>query len=143
MTQLYTHIDGSVRCDSGCDRTVPSMIQREQRSIDPEDPVLHYGIIASAHQLMKDAVARDRFSQQHNVLCFEVEAAGLSNDFPCVIIRGICDYSDTHKNDEWQGYAAATASSYAKELLTSMPGTRMTEHRRAFDQVSKAGECGI
>lgn len=96
-----------------------------------------------AHQLMKDAVARDRISQQHNVLFFEMEAAGLSNDFPCVIIRGICDYSDTHKNDEWQGYAAATAASYAKELLKSMPGSGVTEHRRAFDQVSKAGESSI
>lgn len=139
----YTHIDGSIKCDSGCDRTVPPMTPREQRSIDPDDPVVHYGIIASAHQLMKDAVARDRISQQHNVLCFEMEAAGLSNDFPCVIIRGICDYSDTHKNDEWQGYAAATAASYAKELLKSMPGSGVTEHRRAFDQVSKAGESSI
>ncbi|KAI9766873.1 MAG: hypothetical protein M1839_004741 [Geoglossum umbratile] len=39
------------------------------------------------------------------------------NDFPCLVIRGICDYSDTHKNDRWQRYAAATAAAYAKELL--------------------------
>ena len=29
----------------------------------------------------------------------------------------ICDYSDTHKNKDWQQYAAATAAAYAKELL--------------------------
>jgi nucleoside phosphorylase len=46
-----------------------------------------------------------------------MEAAGLVDHIPCVAIRGICDYSDTHKNDLWQGYAAATAAAYAKELL--------------------------
>ena len=57
---------------------------------------------------MKDAVTRDRRIKEHDALCFEMEAAGLMNDFPCVMIRGICDYSDSHKNDAWQGYAAVT-----------------------------------
>ena len=70
---------------------------------------------------MKTAVIRDRFVQEHEILCFEMEAAGLMNNFPCVVIRGICDYSDSHKNDAWQGYVAATAASYAKELLNSIP----------------------
>jgi nucleoside phosphorylase len=35
------------------------------------------------------------------MLCFEMEAAGLINRFLCLVIRGICDYSDTHKNKEW------------------------------------------
>jgi nucleoside phosphorylase len=66
---------------------------------------------------MKDAITRDELGQRHGVLCFEMEAAGLMNAFPCLVIRGICDYSDTHKNDKWQPYAAAAAASYAKELL--------------------------
>jgi hypothetical protein len=66
---------------------------------------------------MKDAKIRDAFAEQNDVLCFEMEAAGLVNHFPCLVIRGICDYSDTHKNKEWQGYAAMTAAAYAKELL--------------------------
>ena len=44
------------------------------------------------------------------------------DDFPCLVIRGICDYSDTHKNKAWQPYAAATAAAYAKELLSVMAG---------------------
>lgn len=44
------------------------------------------------------------------------------DDFPCLVIRGICDYADSHKNDRWQPYAAATAAAYAKELLLVMPG---------------------
>lgn len=49
-----------------------------------------------------------------------MEAAGLMNDFPCLIIRGISDYADGHKNDDWQPYAAAMASAYAKELLLNL-----------------------
>ncbi len=63
---------------------------------------------------MKDAKRRDEISNDigESVLCFEMEAAGLMNDFPCLVIRGICDYSDSHKNKEWQRYAAAIAASH-------------------------------
>ena len=94
---------------------------------------MHYGLIASADQLIKDAIARDRLTKEHDVLCFEMEAAGLKNNFPCVVIRGIRDYSDSHKNDMWQGYAAVTAASYAKELLRMIP-----EHQIAGTQKATA-----
>ncbi|KAK2049327.1 purine and uridine phosphorylase [Colletotrichum somersetense] len=65
---------------------------------------------------------RDKYSQElGGVLCFEMEAAGLMNRFPCIVIRGICDYADAHKNKQWQPYAAATAAAYAKELLHIIP----------------------
>ena len=51
------------------------------------------------------------------MLCVELEATGLLNDFPCLVIRGICDYADSRKEKSWQGYAAAVAAAYAKELL--------------------------
>jgi nucleoside phosphorylase len=66
---------------------------------------------------MKNATERDRMGQEFGALCVEMEAAGLMNDFPCIVIRGICDYADSHKNDGWQKYAALTAAAYAKEFL--------------------------
>lgn len=51
--------------------------------------------------------------QFHDALCFEIEAAGLMNIFPCLLVRGICDYADSHKIKDWQKYAAATAAVYA------------------------------
>lgn len=42
------------------------------------------------------------------------------NTFPCLVICGICDYSDSHKNKNWQAYAAAVAAVYAKELLSEI-----------------------
>ncbi|OTA06132.1 hypothetical protein A9Z42_0068730 [Trichoderma parareesei] len=79
--------------------------------------VIHYGLVASSNQLMKDAIVRDHLSSQYDILCFEMEAGGLMNQFPCLVIRGICDYSDSHKNKAWQGYAAMTAAAYAEALI--------------------------
>ncbi|KAF7507541.1 hypothetical protein GJ744_010332 [Endocarpon pusillum] len=116
----YVHVDDDQPCVDVCDDT--TLIMRKPRSEDEDNPVIHYGLIASADKLMKDATIRDRLAAEHDVLCFEMEAAGLMDNFPCLVVRGICYYSDTHENDEWQGYAAATAAAYAKELLQAMPG---------------------
>lgn len=40
---------------------------------------MHYGSIASGDELIKDAVRRDEIGRTHDVLCFEMEAAGLMN----------------------------------------------------------------
>ncbi|OHF03755.1 pfs domain-containing protein [Colletotrichum orchidophilum] len=95
-------------------------VDRPERS--PESvPVVHHGLIASANQVMKDANKRDILAKDKNVLCFEMEAAGLMNHFPCLVIRGICDYSDSHKNKQWQGYAAMAAAAFAKALVCRIP----------------------
>jgi hypothetical protein len=54
-----------------------------------------------------------------------MEAAGLMDGFPCLVIRGICDYADSHKSKNWQRYSAAAAAAYAKELLLGVPGYRI------------------
>jgi len=38
----------------------------------------------------------------------------------CLVVRGICDYFGSHKNKQWQCYAAAVVATYAKEPLVSM-----------------------
>ncbi|KAL3435217.1 nucleoside phosphorylase domain-containing protein [Aspergillus tetrazonus] len=92
------------------------VISRPQRGT--ESPQIHYGPIASVARVVKDAELRDRLASKLGNLCFEMEAAGLMDNFPCLIIRGISDYADSHKNNHWHGYAAATAAAYAKELLS-------------------------
>jgi len=95
-----------------------SAITSEVREI----PKVHYGTIASSNTLEKSARHRDAVltrlrNENIDPVCFEMEAAGLMNNFPCLVIRGICDYGDEHKNDDWQNYAAVTAAAYGKELL--------------------------
>jgi nucleoside phosphorylase len=80
---------------------------------------------------MKDGRTRDRIAQQEEVICFEMEAAGLMDSFPCLVIRGVCDYADSHKNKRWQPYAAATAAAYAREFLLWMPATKVGKIRPA------------
>jgi nucleoside phosphorylase len=91
------------------------------------DPVIHYGLIASGNQVIKHGGTRDKLGQELGILCFEMEAAGLMDNFPCLVIRGICDYADSHKNKQWQGYAAATAAAYAKELLSVIHPNQVEE----------------
>lgn len=108
----YHHYENKRDC-SACDPN-----QREKR-IDRETdyPAVHYGLIASGNKVMKSAQQRDELRDKENVVCFEMEAAGLMNNFPCLVIRGICDYSDDHKSDLWQPYASLVAAAYAKDLL--------------------------
>ena len=82
-----------------------------------QDPVVHYGLIASGNKLIKKAELRDALRDKYGIICFEMEAAGILNTVPVAVIRGVCDYADSHKNDEWHHYAAATAAAYAKGLL--------------------------
>jgi nucleoside phosphorylase len=70
---------------------------------------------------MKSATRRDELSEKfYKALCFEMEAAGTMDVFPCLVVRGMCDYSDSHKAKEYQEYAAATAAAYAREVLLQM-----------------------
>ncbi|KAF2791690.1 purine and uridine phosphorylase [Melanomma pulvis-pyrius CBS 109.77] len=91
-----------------------------------DKPSIHFGNIASSNQMQISAVERNRVQKEHNVICFEMEAAGVMDEYPCVIVRGICDYADSHKNKGWQNYAAATAAAYAKGLLAMIPAIDAT-----------------
>ncbi|KAN0082014.1 hypothetical protein V8E54_003312, partial [Elaphomyces granulatus] len=110
------HEDTCINCDKR------QLIHLDPRTSD--EPRIHYGLIASGNQVMKHGKTRDQLGEKHGILCFEMEAAGLMNQLPCLVIRGICDYSDSHKNKQWQGYAALTAAAYAKILLSVVSGNR-------------------
>jgi nucleoside phosphorylase len=112
-----------------------TLVPRPAREGEDNNPMIHYGLIASGNQLMKDAVVRDKLIREKDVLCFEMEAAGLMNHFPCLVIRGICDYSDMHKNDIWQGYAAMVAAAYAKDLLKRIPPNKVEAEKRLSEVV--------
>lgn len=130
MSNVIHSEDDERSCEKVCGSQTADLVQRRKRSEDEDNPTIHYGVIASADQLMKNAITRDAIAKEKDVLCFEMEAAGLMNHFPCLVIRGICDYSDSHKNKEWQGYAAMTAAAYAKAILTRMIPSRVEQEER-------------
>jgi nucleoside phosphorylase len=99
-----------------CDKCKTDKQEARQPRGSKEEMMVHYGTIASGNQDIKNAAQRDEVSADlGGVLCFDMEAAGLMNSFPCLVIRGICDYADSHKNKRWQAYAAAAAAAHAKK----------------------------
>ena len=130
----YDHPDISSTCQS-CDTA--RVINRPIRA--QTDPMIHYGIIASGNQVMRHGVTRDQLGKEFGVLCFEMEAAGLMDNFPCLVIRGVCDYADSHKNKQWQEYAAATAAAYSKELLSIIPTDHVLNTVTAVEATAVSG----
>jgi nucleoside phosphorylase len=78
---------------------------------------------------MRDAKKRDLYNKDYDgrILCFEMEAAGLMNSTPCLVIRGISDYADSHKREDhaWHGYAAAAAAAFTKEFIKTIPSSEL------------------
>ncbi|KAI0200861.1 hypothetical protein F4808DRAFT_460373 [Astrocystis sublimbata] len=111
-----------------CDKT-----QTTRRK--PRDMRIHYGLIASGNKVIKNAAFRNNLRRDlgKDVLCIEMEAAGLMENFPCLVLRGICDYADSHKNKAWQEHAAAIAAAYAKELLEYVQPSDVSNEKTVKD----------
>lgn len=88
-----------------------------------QNPMVHWGKFASADTVLKSATERDRICTRHGVIAFEMEANGACDIFPCIVIKGACDYADSHKNKKWQKFAAVTAACVMKALLQWFPKT--------------------
>ena len=88
------------------------------RLTQPSNPVVHFGLVASGDTVMKSGEDRDDIAARDGVIAFEMEGAGVWENFPgSLVIKGVCDYADSHKNKRWQGYAAATAAAAMKGFL--------------------------
>ncbi|KAL4867173.1 hypothetical protein BDV12DRAFT_210060 [Aspergillus spectabilis] len=120
----YPHQNDDTTTCERCDKTKAAARPTRANT----EPIVHYGLIASANQVMKTAQSRDHLQKELGVLCFEMEAAGLMDHFSCLVIRGICDYSDSHKNKQWQQYAASTAAAYTRCPICRPSQTRICNH---------------
>ncbi len=119
----YSHVENRPSDCDNCDKD--RIHTRPPRS--STHPRVFYGLVASANQVLRSAARRDALSRRHGILCFEMEAAGLIGVLPCLVVRGIFDYCDSHKNKQWQGYASMTAAAYAKELLSVIPSNEVIQ----------------
>jgi len=131
--ESYKHADRSRTCDS-CDKSF--LEHRYQSSCRT---FIHYGTIASSKHEVIDAQTRDRFGREQGILCLETGAVGLMDTFPCVVIRGVYNYADSHGSrwrESWQLHAAAVAALYAKTLLLSMPEADVEAMQPASEAIS-------
>ncbi|THY49200.1 ankyrin repeat protein, partial [Aureobasidium pullulans] len=145
----YVHLDKDKSCRTcGCEarkrinRTMEDSDGGRTSEQDDDDSwlVVHRGTIASGEAVMRSGLRRDALAQDEKILCFEMEAAGALNDFPCLIVRGISDYADSHKNDKWHGFAAAAAAAYTRELFCHMPVEQVKQCKIAEIDVQKMVE---
>jgi len=126
--QGFHHINKGADC-SECEassekKLVPRPVRQHQQ------PVVHRGLILSGSGVIKNSEDRDHLRRGYNnAICFEMEAAGIMDEIPCLVVRGICDYADTHKQDGWHHYAAAVAAAYCKALLRKIDSQDVEETR--------------
>lgn len=124
----------------GCD---PNSVIARERSMDLVNsgdfsPEIFIGRIGSGNTVMKSGKDRDHIADEHDLIAFEMECAGAWDEVPCIVVKGICDYADSHKNKSWQDFAAATAASVAKAILG-----RYAVHDGDRDMVSNNGRRGL
>ncbi|GKZ24839.1 hypothetical protein AbraIFM66951_005126 [Aspergillus brasiliensis] len=92
-------------------------IQRQRQHVDFQ-PDIHFGLIASGDTVMKSGSDRDAISGRDKVIAFEMEGAGVWETCTnTLVIKGVCDYADSHKCRTWQRYAAFTAAAATKAFL--------------------------
>ena len=129
---LHSHRSLEERCDTcierigvcakdcnaiGCEET--QLVERARlKNLEAgSSPRLHFGRYGSANNVLRSGVDRDRHATTDKILAFEMEAAGIWESLPTIIVKSACDYADSHKSKEWQGYAAATAAAGLKAIL--------------------------
>lgn len=123
-----TVCEASLKADCAslkCDETQlePRKLESRQQFIDkPEDPVFHFGAIASGDRVEKSGIDRDKYVNDLGIIAFEMEGAGVWDELPCLVVKAVCDYADSHKNKKWQDYTAAVAAAAVKVILALYPG---------------------
>ncbi|UKZ59269.1 uncharacterized protein TrAtP1_000587 [Trichoderma atroviride] len=111
--------------EDGCSHCNPDKI-RPRQPRETQNPIVHYGLIVSGRSLIRNGATRDKLAHKQGALCLETEASDLKDAAKYLVIRGICDYADSHNSKLWHAYAAVTAAAYAKEVLSFIPAVPKT-----------------
>ncbi|KAK3946524.1 nucleoside phosphorylase domain-containing protein, partial [Pseudoneurospora amorphoporcata] len=79
-------------------------------------PQVHIGRMGSRNSVVRSTQHRNVLAAE-GVIGIEMEGAGVWDELPCIVVKGVCDYADSHKSKIWQDYTAATTTSIAKAVL--------------------------
>ncbi|KXJ88349.1 phosphorylase superfamily protein [Microdochium bolleyi] len=118
-------------CDIlGCDTSQKITRQRAASPADADGRLrIYVGAVGSADTVMKSGVDRDNIAARHDLIAFEMEAAGMWEELPCIVVKGVCDYADSHKAKGWQPFSAASAAAVTKALLSTIQATDRLQKR--------------
>ncbi|RPA73611.1 purine and uridine phosphorylase [Ascobolus immersus RN42] len=141
---FYHHRPNSATCHGLCDLAQTVERDWEEREEDEFEPRVFTGTIASSSVVVKDSRVRDQIQDAYGAKCVEMEAAGVMDFFPCLVIRGISDYADSHKNDDWHRYAALSAAAYGSLLLRNIPAAAVQQlptTKAVLEEKEKSGDA--
>ncbi|KAJ5347797.1 uncharacterized protein N7506_001050 [Penicillium brevicompactum] len=125
------HVNDDETCNS-CGDDLSHLVVRNSR-LEIDAPAIHYGLIGSSNLIIRDASYRDKISAETGILCYILDTPDWVFHFPCLLVRGISDYCDSHKNRVWWGYASIVAAACAKDLLKHI-------NPRQLEQEAKIGD---
>lgn len=112
----FAHVSQEKDCRK-CEEMGGGKVTREARYY----PIVHRGLFLSGSGIVRNSVDRERLRRGYKAaLCFEAEAAGIMDEIPCLVIRGISDYADAHVQEGWHHYAAA----YCETILRKVDSQR-------------------
>ncbi|KAK1236996.1 hypothetical protein MKX08_007944 [Trichoderma sp. CBMAI-0020] len=121
------------------ERLVPRKRLEMKKKMEPDRvqcPEIFIGCVASGDTVMKSGEHRDQIAKQRDVIAFEMEGAGVWDEVPCIVVKGVCDYADSHKNKTWQPFAAATAAAVLKAMLLQYPVTDLPSSHPSFATIA-------
>lgn len=102
--------------DLGCE-VVMQVTRKRLTSVSKTPPKVRFGTMGSGNTVMKSGQHRDHLARVEGIIALEMEGAGGWDYFDSIVIKGLCDYADSHKRKGWQPYAAATAAACMKAFL--------------------------
>jgi nucleoside phosphorylase len=116
----YAHQEMNCKC-AGYTHDEGIVARRGDPARHDQETVVHFGLVASGDTVMMSAHDRDQISEVEDIIGFEMEGAGVWENLPCIVIKGVSDYADSHKTKEWQHFAAASAAACTRAILDETP----------------------
>ena len=93
---------------------------------DPLNSQIHTGVIATTSKVQKDPQLFQRIEKlQRKILGVEMEGAAIGavaeiEEIPIIIVKGVQDYADDDKSDQFRQYAAEVSARFLLAFLTTI-----------------------
>jgi len=127
--------------------TIPRPDGKDGRII----PKIHWGVVASGEKVIADTKTVPELQNHWTKLAgIEMESYGTAlaaytaeSRPEFLMVKGICDWANPDKNDEWQTYAADVAAVFVVNLLRSKPFFSQSDKPQTNESLHYPGKIKI
>ena len=111
-------------------------------------PAIHYGAMACGPQVIKDKSYIDLLKiKEHSLLAIDMESYGLalaasmcstySRPVIPLVVKGVCDFADSQKGDEWHDYCSYSSAAFVRSILEIA-----MSREKAYNMIIGGGDLG-